>query len=88
MGCRGIHKKGRENAFSGEWVKELENASAKAHISRLEALELQCRQQAETAFGNLNDEVSKHIRMFTRIVITEQPLKFKRVWALVQVLQL
>ena len=40
-------KKGRENAFSGEWVKELENASAKAHISRLEALELQCRQQAE-----------------------------------------
>ena len=55
-------KKGRENAFSGEWVKKLENASAKAHISRLEALELQCRQQAETAFGNLNDEVSKHIK--------------------------
>ena len=55
-------KKGRKNAFSGEWVKELENASAKAHISRLEALELQCRQQAETAFGNLNDEVSKHIK--------------------------
>ena len=55
-------KKGRENAFSGEWVKELENASARAHISRLEALELQCRQQAETAFGNLNDEVSKHIK--------------------------
>lgn len=55
-------KKGRENAFSGEWVKELENASARAHISRLEALELQCRQQAETAFGKLNDEVSKHIK--------------------------
>lgn len=55
-------KKGRENAFSGEWVKELENASARAHISRLEALELQCRQQAEVAFGNLNDEVSNHIK--------------------------
>ena len=55
-------KKGKENAFSGEWVKELENASARAHISRLEALELQCRQQAEVAFGNLNDEVSKHIK--------------------------
>lgn len=55
-------KKGRENAFSGEWVKELENASARAHTSRLEALELQCRQQAEAAFGNLNDEVSKHIK--------------------------
>ena len=40
-------EKGRNNAFSGEWVKELENASAKAHISRLEALELQCRQQAQ-----------------------------------------
>ena len=25
-------------------------------------MELQCRQQAETAFGNLNDEVSKHIK--------------------------
>ena len=49
-------EKGRNNAFSGEWVKELENASAKAHISRLEALELQCRQQAEVACGNLNDE--------------------------------
>ena len=55
-------EKGRNNAFSGEWVKELENASAKAHISRLEALELQCRQQAEVAFGNLNDEVSNHIK--------------------------
>lgn len=55
-------KKGRQNAFSGEWVKELENASARAHISRLEALELQCRQQAEVAFGNLNDEVSNHIK--------------------------
>ena len=55
-------KYGRENAINQQWIKELENASARAHISRLEALELQCRQQAETAFGNLNDEVSKHIK--------------------------
>ena len=30
-------KHGRENNVNGRWVKELENASAKYHISRLEA---------------------------------------------------
>lgn len=43
--------KGRENAFTAAWVKELENASAKFHISRLEALKLHIRQYLETAFG-------------------------------------
>lgn len=43
--------KGKENAFTAAWVKELENASAKFHISRLEALKLHIRQYLETAFG-------------------------------------
>lgn len=38
----------KENAVNGAWVKELENASARVHISRLESLKLQLRQQAET----------------------------------------
>lgn len=38
---------GKENAVSGQWIKELENASAKVHISRLKAMEIQMRQQAE-----------------------------------------
>lgn len=38
---------GQENAFDSVWMKQLENASAKVHISRLEALQVQIRQQAE-----------------------------------------
>lgn len=40
-------KFGKENAIDGAWVKQLENASAKVHISRLDALKLQIQQQAE-----------------------------------------
>jgi SPP1 gp7 family putative phage head morphogenesis protein len=44
-------KRGRENAVSQEWLKELENASAKFHISRLEALKLRAQNAAEQAFA-------------------------------------
>lgn len=40
-------EKGREMSLSGAWIKELENASARVHISRLDALKFQLRQQAE-----------------------------------------
>lgn len=40
-----------ENALSGIWVKELENASARVHISRLDSLKLQLRQEAEALGG-------------------------------------
>lgn len=40
-------KYGEENALDQKWVKQLENASAKVHVSRLEALQVQIRQQAE-----------------------------------------
>lgn len=40
-------KAGRENAVDQRWMKELENASAKVHISRLEALQTQMRQHVE-----------------------------------------
>ncbi len=42
---------GKENAHTGGWVRELENASAKYHISRLEALKIQTRQSLETLFS-------------------------------------
>lgn len=48
---------GQENAISGTWVKELENASARYHISRLEALKLQTQQQIEVLFGNQLDSI-------------------------------
>ncbi len=40
-------KAGKENAVDQRWLKELENASARYHISRLEAMKLQIRQHAE-----------------------------------------
>ena len=40
-------KKGKEMDLSGAWIKELENASARVHISRLDALKYQLQQQAE-----------------------------------------
>ncbi|WP_328802014.1 minor capsid protein [Paenibacillus sp. LX16] len=40
-------KAGRENAVDQRWVKELENASAKVHITRLEELQLKIRQEVE-----------------------------------------
>lgn len=40
-------KAGKENAIDGRWMKELENASARHHISYLEAMKLQVQQHAE-----------------------------------------
>lgn len=55
-------KRGRENAFNGQWVKELENASARVHISRLEALKIRTQQAAEVAFGNELDVIDDMAR--------------------------
>ena len=43
---------GQANAVDQLWMKELENASAKFHISRLEAMKLEARQQVEQLFAN------------------------------------
>ena len=40
-------KAGEENAVDQRWMKELENASARHHISYLEAMKLQTQQHAE-----------------------------------------
>ncbi|HBE8994470.1 TPA: phage head morphogenesis protein, partial [Clostridioides difficile] len=45
-------KYGKENAINQKWMKELENASARVHITRLEALKLQIQQQVEVLYGN------------------------------------
>lgn len=45
-------KYGRENAIDQKWMKELENASARFHISRLEALRIRTQNAAEKAFGS------------------------------------
>ena len=55
-------KYGKENAITGEWEKELENASARVHIRRLEALKLEVQQEMEKLYGNLVDGIDRHIK--------------------------
>lgn len=44
-------EKGQENVISKEWMKQLENASAKVHISKLEALKVQIQNEIEGLYG-------------------------------------
>lgn len=44
-------KYGQDNALMGGWMKELKNASAKYHISKLEALKIQTQQSLEVMFS-------------------------------------
>lgn len=55
-------KYGRQNNVDGLWMKQLENASARFHISRLEALKIRVQQALEVAFGNELDAVDSMAR--------------------------
>ncbi len=55
-------KYGRENALNSQWMKELENASARVHVSRLQALKLQLQQQVEVLYGNQTDGLDRLLR--------------------------
>lgn len=47
----------KQNTVSKQWVRQLENASARYHISRLEALKLQTQNTMERLFGNQLDGI-------------------------------
>lgn len=55
-------KHGEENALDQSWMKELENASARFHINRLEALKLHVRQQLEILMGGMPDKMQEMLR--------------------------
>lgn len=55
-------KYGRANEINGAWKAQLENASARAHINRLEALKLQVQQEMEVMFGNQLDSIDAAMR--------------------------
>lgn len=55
-------KYGRKNAMNQAWMKELENASARVHVSRLQALKLQLQQQIEVLYGNQTDDLDRLLR--------------------------
>lgn len=48
-------KIGEQANLSPEWLKKLENASARFHISRLETIQLQIQQQMELLYGGQLD---------------------------------
>lgn len=55
-------KAGQQNNLSAEWLNKLENASAKFHVSRLEAIQLQIQQQIELLYGNQLDGVDSLLK--------------------------
>lgn len=55
-------KRAKENGISADWSKQLENASAKYHISRLDALKLQVQQHLEYLYGNYLDGMYEAMR--------------------------
>lgn len=59
-------EKGKSLQYSDKWAKQLENASAKVHINRLEALKMQMQQECEVLFGNMADGLDSTLRdMYT-----------------------
>lgn len=59
-------EKGRDNAISEQWMHQLENASLRYRISRLEAMKIQMQHHAEVLMGNEVDSMSKMLtNMYT-----------------------
>lgn len=54
-------KAGETNAISPIWMKELENASARVHISRLEALKIQIQNEVEGIYGVRDKEMQNYL---------------------------
>lgn len=54
-------KYGEENALNQEYMKELENASARFHISRFEAIELSIRNEFEKAYKIQDDKIRQNV---------------------------
>lgn len=50
-------KAGEENGITKDWTEKLENASARWHISRLEALKIQTQQKIEELYGGREEDV-------------------------------
>ena len=51
-------EKGRENAINQKWLKELENASAKVHIDKLEAIKIQIQNELEQLSAKQNKNIT------------------------------
>ena len=54
-------RKGRANSYNGEWTTELENASARYHLTRLDAIKLQIQKCCDIAFKGVTDSMNTSI---------------------------
>lgn len=54
-------EKGKTLKYSDQWAKELERASTKFHVTRLESLQLQMQQQIENMYGYELDTFDRFI---------------------------
>jgi phage putative head morphogenesis protein, SPP1 gp7 family len=61
MSVENYTKKGKTLPYSDQWAKELERASAKFHVTRLESLQLQMQQQIEVMYGYELDTFDRFI---------------------------
>ena len=55
-------KKGKENAINQKWVKELENASARVHIDKLEAIKIQIQNELELLYTKQNKGIENLVK--------------------------
>lgn len=55
-------KAGKENTVDQRWMKQLENASARYHISHLEAMKLQMQQHCESLCTTYQNNVTDFLR--------------------------
>ena len=55
-------KYGQDNALSGQWIEQLENASAKFHISKYDALKIQTQQSIESLFAKQSDVTAEAMK--------------------------
>ncbi len=53
---------GQENSINQKWLKELENASSKVHISYLQSIQLQCRMEIEKLYAEYDDLLDKTVK--------------------------
>ena len=55
-------KHGKENGVNKNWSKELENASARYHIERLEAMKIQVRGEIEKLYNNQENRTEQFLK--------------------------
>lgn len=75
-------KAAQQANLSPEWIKKLENASTRFHVSRLEAIQLQIQQQIELLYGNQVDGVDDLLKKLVSNGYTHGAFEIQRALAL------